>query len=406
MSRPHTASAPAATPVVRDYGFDGGVPPIRTNTSPTRPTHIDIEAQPPISHEHFLDSRYNAQSPNESIRNRKPNRSNTVKTYRPERRGQEWQPGQEPGIDTKEADNHRSSKTPLLYEECQITVVDFSEEDINLQQLDNKTLKPCMDKGRPTWATCRWISVNGLSWDVIKLLGNHKNLHRLAIEDLTNSRENRTKADWYSDHTYMVLPLQKLIHLHSNKDSDSDYSDWDDTNEHRNKRRKRSFLSKLMKKKRAENRNHPPKPLDTSAEMHDPSNGFVNAPTFPNANAPLTKVRTLQRHHGGPNEERIEFMEKHSALASKGLGVGVEQVSIFLTADNTVISFFESSAEDIETPIIARLNTKETVLRRMPDASMVTQAIIDTIIDLAMLVILPVLSSSNPTSYVTHVRYL
>ena len=67
-------------------------------------------------------------------------------------------------------------------------------------------------------------------------------------------------------------------------------------------------------------------------------------------------------------------MERHSALSSKGLGVGVEQVSIFLTADNTVISFFESSAEDIESPIISRLSTPETILRRCSDASMVTQA--------------------------------
>ena len=100
--------------------------------------------------------------------------------------------------------------------------------------------------------------------------------------------------------------------------------------------------------------------------------------------APVTKVRTLQRFHGGPNEERIEFMEKHSALASKNLGVGVEQVSIFLISDNTVISFFESSAQDIEPPIITRLNSKETLLRRTADASMITQAIIDAIVDLAI----------------------
>ena len=118
--------------------------------------------------------------------------------------------------------------------------------------------------------------------------------------------------------------------------------------------------------------------------MHDPSNGFIQAHASASTKAPTTKVRTLQRYHGGPNEERIEFMERHSALASKGLGVGVEQVSIFLTADNTVISFFESSAEDIETPIITRLSTQETILRRACDASMITQAIIDTIVDLAI----------------------
>lgn len=48
---------------------------------------------------------------------------------------------------------------------------------------------------------------------------------------------------------------------------------------------------------------------------------------------------------------------------------------VFLTADNTVISFFESSAEDIETPIFTRLNTPETILRRSLDASMIIQVI-------------------------------
>lgn len=52
--------------------------------------------------------------------------------------------------------------------------------------------------------------------------------------------------------------------------------------------------------------------------------------------------------------------------------------------DNTVLSFFESSAEDIELPILTRLSTPDTILRRSCDASMLTQAIIDAIIDLAM----------------------
>lgn len=123
------------------------------------------------------------------------------------------------------------------------------------------------------------------------------------------------------------------------------------------------------------------KQFSSSGNMPGATNGFVVAQTASASNASLTTVRTLQRFHGGPNEERITFMEKHSALSSKNLGVSVEQVSIFLTADNTVISFFESSAEDIETPIITRLSAPETILRRSSDASMLTQAIIDAIIE-------------------------
>ena len=77
-------------------------------------------------------------------------------------------------------------------------------------------------------------------------------------------------------------------------------------------------------------------------------------------------------------------MERLSALSSKGIGVGVEQVSLFLTADNTVIAFFEHSADDIEEPILPRLRTEETILRRSADASMLIQAIIDAIIDMAI----------------------
>lgn len=120
------------------------------------------------------------------------------------------------------------------------------------------------------------------------------------------------------------------------------------------------------------------KPFSSSGNMPGATNDFVVASA---SNASPSTVRTLQRFHGGPNEERITFMEKHSALSSKNLGVSVEQVSIFLTADNTVISFFESSAEDIETPIITRLSAPETILRRSSDASMLTQAIIDAIIE-------------------------
>ena len=64
--------------------------------------------------------------------------------------------------------------------------------------------------------------------------------------------------------------------------------------------------------------------------------------------------------------------------------VSVEQVSIFLLDDNTIISFFEHSADDIEEPIVERLNSEETMLRRSGDASLMLQAIIDAIVDLAM----------------------
>jgi Mg2+ and Co2+ transporter CorA len=95
-------------------------------------------------------------------------------------------------------------------------------------------------------------------------------------------------------------------------------------------------------------------------------------------------IRTLQQYHASPNKERTEYMETHSSLVRRGLAVSAEQVAIFLTSDNTVISFFELSADDIEIPIITRLSTAGTILRQSCDASLLVQAIIDAIIDLAI----------------------
>ena len=296
---------------VRDYGGEGAPTHLTVSTSPLRPTHIDLEAQSPTSRAGQTEDKLTPPSPVESVRNRRPTRSSTVKTYHPERRGQGREPEQEPGIDTS-AHAHPLSFTPELHEHCGITVIDYSQDDIRLQNLDNDSLGPFLDQGRPGWASCRWISINGLSWDVIKLLGNHKHLHRLAIEDLLNAR-NRTKADWYSDHTYMVLPLQKLIHFHADTHCDSDCSEWDDGDTkpktRKKKKQKRSFLPFAKRDPNKQSKDEPRKSFDSSVE-----NGFVMAHSPPKTKVPATKVHTLQRFHGGPNEERIEFMEKHSAV--------------------------------------------------------------------------------------------
>jgi Mg2+ and Co2+ transporter CorA len=118
---------------------------------------------------------------------------------------------------------------------------------------------------------------------------------------------------------------------------------------------------------------------------HDYLDGtpIASIPTPPST----TQIKTLQRFRGGPNVDRIIYLEQHSALTPKHLTVSVEQVSIFLMADNTVISFFEHSADEVEEFILKRLKTEDTILRRSQDGSMIVQAIIDAIIDLAMPVV-------------------
>ena len=85
---------------------------------------------------------------------------------------------------------------PQLSARCDVTVVDFSQDNLAIQHLDNDTLPQFLKRDQPDWVQCRWINVNGLSWDVIQALGQYKKLHKLAIEDIMNTR-NRTKAEWY-----------------------------------------------------------------------------------------------------------------------------------------------------------------------------------------------------------------
>ena len=105
-----------------------------------------------------------------------------------------WHAGQEPGLDPSKPNGGRTTM-PMRHEECQITVVDYSETDINIHELDNASLIKFLEKPQENWVKCRWINVNGISWDVVQALAQNKHLHTLAVEDVITAN-NRTKADW------------------------------------------------------------------------------------------------------------------------------------------------------------------------------------------------------------------
>ena len=176
-------------------------------SSPTRNVHYDLEAGQTGAHDHMQHHPSVAHSirsepdvskiPPAPILKRRQTRASTSRTFRtvdvaPLRPN--WHPGQEPGLDPTKPNGGRP-QTPTLQQDCQITVVDFSETDMVMHELNNAKLIAFLDEKQASWIKCRWINVNGLSWDVIQALGKHKRLHRLAIEDLVNTN-NRTKADW------------------------------------------------------------------------------------------------------------------------------------------------------------------------------------------------------------------
>jgi hypothetical protein len=124
----------------------------------------------------------------------------------------------------------------------------------------------------------------------------------------------------------MVLPLHKLVHLHPDNDIDDCDSDDDGsirpepTHSERVYRWLKPMFSQGKTKK------------GPMVEGHDTRSSHITGHTLGNAGAPIKKMRTLQRFHGGPNEDRMAYMEKHSAMTARQLAVSAEQVSIYLTS--------------------------------------------------------------------------
>jgi hypothetical protein len=185
------------------------------------------------------------------------------------------------------------------------------------------------------------------------------------------------------------MTLQKLVHL---VDDDDDSTDSGSSIHSR-----KSFYNlreSFMDFWRSRKEEHHIEQTTQDPEKETPF-GNGGGPTLrggPASFLPETSfLRTLQRYQVSGNDARVEFMERHSSLTPYKMAVSAEQVSIFLTADNTVISFFETSAGDIERPIIKRLSTPGTILRESYDASLLVQAITDAIVDLSIPVCPPCL---------------
>jgi hypothetical protein len=195
---PQTTSPPstAPPPITLDTSVDGTAPRRgRSVTSATATAALPDDALSP--------DRCSV----DSTLRRRITRSHTVRHYQsPTRPYQHQEPGAEPGVDTKNDTDVASYHH--LYARCAITVVDFSDERVECHELNNDTLNEFLQKPQEEWVSCRWINVNGLSWDVIRSLGNHKQLHRLAIEDLM-STNSRTKVDWYSDQAFCEWTLHR-----------------------------------------------------------------------------------------------------------------------------------------------------------------------------------------------------
>ncbi|KAI5300967.1 hypothetical protein KEM55_003618 [Ascosphaera atra] len=385
-----------------------GVPAAPQTTTDTRATTSTsefpaLERGPDTSRSSGAQSAISRVS-DDTVRRRMHRLQSVHHKYRPPGAARNWHPGTEPGLDPHiPADGIEAATLiePSQLQHSEITVVDFSRDDMQMYNLDNQNLGAFLAVPRSPKVACRWINVNGLSWDVVSLLARHKNIHRLAVEDLIAS-DSRTKVNWFSDHTHVQLKMQKLIKLGLDDEDDSDIEENADANynednhsDYQNHKQRSvivTALSRLLRCRSRSSKKDDACSHSSRASTHSSHSGSSRSSNSSRSSSSsrmhystdFKNTRTIQRFRGAPNEDRIAFMERNAALLPKDLGVVIEQVSIFLHADNTITSFFEESADEIETPIVQRLSSPETILRKSCDASMVMQAIIDAVVDLAI----------------------
>lgn len=125
-------------------------------------------------------------------------------------------PGREPGINLNTLG---SSLESVLYQECEIVVVDYCKERYCMHgPFDNDSFLSFLDEPRPEWSKLRWINVNGMSFDIMRKLANVYQITELAIEDAVHF-PTRTKIDHYSEHSYVCLAL---LLLSEEEDSDTE----------------------------------------------------------------------------------------------------------------------------------------------------------------------------------------
>ena len=111
----------------------------------------------------------------------------------------------------------------------------------------------------------------------------------------------------------------------------------------------------------------------------------------------MCMVKLTDFHHmseSGQPQSKDETSLENRAMHSGGtmrlmrppteFATSWEQVSAFLTADNTIITFFESSGPDVLAPVLDRLQSSQTVLRSSDDPSMLVHAVIDVVVDMSL----------------------
>ncbi|KAG0321568.1 hypothetical protein BGZ99_003821 [Dissophora globulifera] len=207
-----------------------------------------------------------------------------------------------------------------------VTVMDLNSDQYTKREgMNNNDFLQWLDEPRPPWSKVRWININGMSWDTIKAVSIKYNLHHLAVEDLLHVPQ-RTKVDIYPQQTYIACTLLTLMETLED--------------------------GRLR-------------------QVDLVSAGHTVDPDILSQRLPLDKLDHYK--HQYPIDRNIG-----------GSSVQMEQVTIFLLQDGTLITLFQVSGKSVVAPIVERMTHDYSIVRKHNDASFLLQSVIDGIVDHAI----------------------
>ncbi|KAI8048584.1 hypothetical protein BDF22DRAFT_267618 [Syncephalis plumigaleata] len=105
------------------------------------------------------------------------------------------------------------------------------------------------------------------------------------------------------------------------------------------------------------------------------------------AACPHEELNQVERTRSFLTEHMFGDQRTPRIKAVKDFEVTVEQASLFLLPNGTVLTFFQHEGELVCQPIFKRLQGDGTILRTSEDASLLVQAVLDAAVDHAFLVV-------------------
>ncbi|WVQ82784.1 hypothetical protein IAT38_004916 [Cryptococcus sp. DSM 104549] len=298
--------------------------------------------------------------------------------------------GDEPGVDVRsrrdeESYGHLKGKT-------EIKVVDYSSnpedtltnltsefpgERLGEWLASDHGKRQLGEDGKPLGV--RWIHVDGVNWEVVKTLVLHYGLHPLSVEDALEASESpRSKLDFYKNHLY----LQLLIHhtepsdeaelsLVADELSEASHTGFMESSEGGDRekgygggKKKPGLLSSLTGGKESK-----------LARLPEGVQG-VFEPSM------ISTRRGAGSHRASAKQAHKLTVDELSAEYMVPIRRGI--LSVFMLRDGTLISMDAKPTREVLGPIYTRLQDEQSLLRRTGDVSMLAEAILDTVVDLAV----------------------